>query len=336
MAEQNGRRFGMVSFDTNQEREAERRKEVGFVSNTINLPPEFKFFRLPHDRSNIRIDILPFITNTSHGEELLYRYPYGVHRGFGFGFTPMICPHEINGAPCPICEYVRSLSWNNDKDKDKIRRLKMQQRQIYAVRWLDGPAETRDSIMIFDSSVYIFGAKLDERIRNRDRLDPEEASWDNFADLYNGLSLKLSLSEKNMGEGNGNPFVEVTAVDFKPRQQQYDESWLDRIPDLSKCLTVLDYDDIKSRFYAGLNSTSESDNNDMTPKAAQTNIDYNNGNGMNRPASPNYNNRGYNNQDAKSNSSYDVTNGYSPMVQEPKENQNTYDDGPMAEDDMPF
>lgn len=229
------RRFDVMSHDSTQQYESEQRKKQNTAQNAIVLPEGIGFFKLPKETAFVKIDILPFVTTINGHEQPLPRLSYAVHKcNLDEGFRQFICPREYDGDDCPICSawqsYRRTMDWNDPDCLANERKLKPQMRQLYAVRWLDAPEEEQDKILIFDTSAFGFGKLLDSKISGRDTSDPDEAKWDQYADLLEGYNLKLTLTE---GTFNGNSYVQVSAIDLKPRKVQYDESWYDKVPDLT-------------------------------------------------------------------------------------------------------
>lgn len=240
----NARRFGTVTYESMTEHEAAQKPRA---NSSLILPENCTWLKLPKDKNFIKIDVLPFITHDSNGETVLARFNYWIHRNVGPGFQSFICPTKQNGEPCPICDYIRKYDWNNPSEQTIIRKYKAQQRQLYAVRWIDAPeAEDRNKIFIFDVSEFGFGRIIDEKIKGRDTTDPYEAVWTNYADLLEGLTLKVNLCEKTW---SGNTYPAVSSVDFKTRQEKYDESWYDKVPDLAKMPVIVSYAEMREKFH---------------------------------------------------------------------------------------
>lgn len=250
------RRFGVLTSDETNEFESKQRQQAAAVSNTVVLPDDLPFFRLPKERNFVKIDIMPFVAATSNGPQALARFNYYIHRNVGPGFQSVVCPQQQKGLPCPICDYTRGLDWKNPEDMEIRKKYRPQQRQLYAVLWVDGPEDVKGKIHIFDTSEYGFGHILDEKINARDLSDPAEANWNRYADLMEGYTLKLNLCEKSIGSGVA--YTAVSSIDIKPRTQQYDESWYDKVPDLSQCIVLQDYDAIKAKFEHGTSAPSAS------------------------------------------------------------------------------
>lgn len=240
------RRFGVLTSDSQQDFENKQKRTAFAAQSTVVLPEGFSFFKYPRDKNFIKVDIIPFVANTENGQVPLARINYHIHRGIGPSNDSYICPQNQKGLPCPICEYMRKLDWNDPQEQHLRKSLRPQVRQLYAVVQVDGPPETKDKVYILDTSEWNFGHILDDKIKNRDMSDPAESNWNKYADLLEGWTLKLNLEEKTY---NGSKYVAVSSIDIKPRTTQYDETWYDKVPDLSQCLTILEYDNLKERFH---------------------------------------------------------------------------------------
>lgn len=284
MADQ--RRFGVVTSDETCEYESKQRQQARAGSSTVVVPEEFPFFKLPKDKDFIKVDVLPFLAETANGLVPLSRSNYYIHRNVGVGLHSVVCPQFQKGLSCPVCEYLKGLDWGNAEDKEILRSLRVQQRQLYAITVLDGEPDTKDKIYIFDTSEFGFGHILDEKISKRDVSDPAEANWNRYADLLEGWTLKLNLCERSIG--NGTVYTAVSSIDFKARTKQYSEDWYDKVPDLSKCAVLLGYDAIMKKFKAQPATESGSEGADF---ASATTVPASNISGT-----------------------YDMTSGYNPLV----------------------
>ena len=280
------RRYGVVTSDETCEYESKQRQQARAGSSTIVLPEEFSFFRLPKDKNFIKVDILPFLAETANGLMPLSRFNYYIHRNVGAGLVSVVCPLSQKGLPCPICEYLRGLNRSDEEDKEILRNLRVQQRQLYAMTILDGEPDTKDKVFILDTSEFGFGHILDEKIKNRDVSDPQEANWNRYADLLEGWTLKLNLGERSIG--NGTVYTAVSSIDFKPRTQQYSEDWYEKVPDLSQCAVLLEYNAIMKKCRAQPVATSEEE---TAEAASETPVPHSDSSGT-----------------------YDITSGYNPMV----------------------
>lgn len=238
---QGKRRFELTTIDGTQQYENEQRNKHKTFTPSVSIPEGFEdieFFKYPEDTPFIKIDILPFVTKIGGVEKAVPRLSYAIHKySVNNTFRSYICPREYDGDECPLCNiwqtYRRGMNWDDQEQRDIERKLRPQLRQLYAMRWVDGPEDQQNKIYILDAPTRTFGDLLDEKIKNRDLTDPDEAKWNQFADLLEGYNLKLTLAKATL---YGNEYIKVTAIDPKPRKTQYDESWYDKVPDLTTCL----------------------------------------------------------------------------------------------------
>ncbi len=247
------RRYGTVSFQAEQERKEQVRKNNLKFVPTVELPEGWSFLKLPTDVPYVKIDILPFLTETANGVFPVSHYDYYIHRNIGERRTSVVCPNRLKGLPCPICERLRG-AWNTPEGKELYSMQKLQRRTLYAVKWLDAPDNLRGRILIYDAAHYSFGRFIEEKIETRDVSDPEEAAWDKYCDPYEGSTLKINLQK---GTWEGHPFAKVTSIEFKKREQQYTEDIYDEVPDLSKFVNILSSEKLAELYAGGTNSNPD-------------------------------------------------------------------------------
>lgn len=247
------RRYGTVSFQAEQERKEQVRKNNLKFVPTVELPEGWSYFKLPTDVSYVKIDILPFLTETANGVYPVSHYDYYIHRNIGEHRTSIVCPNRLKGLRCPVCERLRS-TYNTPEGKELYGLQKLQRRSLYAVKWLDAPENLRDKILIYDTAHYSFGRLIEERIETRDVSDPSEAEWDKYCDLYEGSTVKINIQK---GTWEGHPFAKITSIEFKKREHQYTEEMYDEVPDLSKFVNLLSYEKLSSLYEGGTVSHSD-------------------------------------------------------------------------------
>lgn len=264
------RKYAVVSAEETAQQEEKQKQAAN--PGCVQLPDGFKFFRLPKDVKFIHVDIIPFLMETANGLQPLPRYNFYIHRmGKEGGYQMLICPQQQYGKPCPICEYTRTLDWNNQEEQKIRQSLRVQERQLYLVIPHEGDADTKGKIFVFDTPRFGLGKLIDEKINARDKTDPNEAAWGNYADLLEGWRLKLNLGDVQLGAGS---YWTVTSIDFKPRSQQYSEDMYDKVPDLSKCLNPMEYEDICKVWKS---PKSQSQQNAATVAAATESFDIESG-----------------------------------------------------------
>ena len=222
---------------------AKRRAEThktGFDNTAFEMPDDTKQFALKSDRA-VRLDIIPYEVGEGNPYadpgELHYERTYFVHRAIGVDQTSFICLKKTNSEDCPICEFRAKLMKDPDADEALIKGLAPKERQLFNV------INTKDKdkgVQVWDISFHLFGKRLDTEIKNSD----EDDGYENFAELEGGFTLKCSVEEKSFGQ----TFYEVSSINFKPRNDDYDEDILEETTCLDDILIIKEYDELKEIF----------------------------------------------------------------------------------------
>ncbi len=218
------------------------------------LPKGVNMFK-PEPGGRCQLDIMPYIIsdkkhmdrNEEYEDCLVgdpwYKKPFLVHKNIGPDEDSVVCP-KMFGKPCPICEHRSQLSKEGETDKDTLRELKAKDRVLYAVIPLSGKDPDGKSydekVHIMDMSWWLFQDLLNDEL---------EENEDNevFPDLEEGKTLKIRWDSKKMGKGPA--YAEVSRIDFEERDEEYDESVMDDIPDLDQVLKVLSYKELEALFF---------------------------------------------------------------------------------------
>lgn len=200
--------------------------------------------------SRVKLDILPYVvTDPNHPDRddelgiavpgaLWYKRPFKLHRNIGYNNMPLVCPTSI-GKRCPICEYKqRLLKEGKDWRDDSVKALKTYLRNLYIVVPLDNK-NYEERPYVWDISDHLFQNKLSIELEE----NPEYA---NFPDLEDGYTLRIRFTEEQFGK---NKFADTSRIDFEKREKKYDESILDKVPNLDEVLVVLSYEQIEAKFF---------------------------------------------------------------------------------------
>lgn len=200
--------------------------------------------------SRVKLDILPYVvTDPNHPDRddelgiavpgaLWYKRPFKLHRNIGYNNMPLVCPTSI-GKRCPICEYKqRLLKEGKDWRDDSVKALKTYLRNLYIVVPLDNK-NYEERPYVWDISDHLFQNKLSIELEE----NPEYA---NFPDLEDGYTLRIRFTEEQFGK---NKFADTSRIDFEKREKKYDESILDKVPNLDEVLVVLPYEQIEAKFF---------------------------------------------------------------------------------------
>jgi hypothetical protein len=220
-----------------------KKAEMSFQKNTLslNLPKGISFFNAK--KGTYVLDIIPYVVSDKHHPQdipvgmIWYERTIWVHKKIGALEKTYICPKTI-GKPCPICEHRATLMKDPDHDKEEVRVLKPQLRGLYNI--IDKTEDPKNNkIQVWDMAYYNFGKVLDEELKEEDR------KYSAFADLQGGYSLRIRLSEEELGKSK---FLSCSKIDFKERKRDYPESILDEVADLDKVFTVLSYKELEKIF----------------------------------------------------------------------------------------
>ncbi len=228
----------------------------------LRLPKNVSIFK-EEPGSRVRLDILPYyVTDPNHPDRddeleialpgtLWYKRPYKLHRGVGVDNQSIVCPTSV-GKPCPICEY-RAQKLKEGDDSEEIRALKPSLRNLYVVVPKDSKTY-EEKPHIWDISQYLFQNQLNEEIE-------ENEEYAAFPDLEEGYTLRIRFSEETFHK---NKFASTSRIDFEERDEPYDESILNEVPNLDEALDILSYSKIEALFFgAELNKTEDEDEEDI-------------------------------------------------------------------------
>ena len=215
----------------------------------LNLPQGVNVFKV-EPGGRVTMDIMPYeISDPRHPDssdqvplevgDLWYKRPFKLHRNVGVDKESIVCPTSF-GKRCPICNY-RAERMRAGADKEETGPMRASDRNLYVVI-PHGVKGFDKKPYIWDISAFCFQNMLSEEIEESE----ENAE---FANLEDGLTLKVRFSEESIGTGKGSTsFAKVSRIDFVERDEQYDEKILKDIPDLDKVLSCPDYKVLERKF----------------------------------------------------------------------------------------
>ncbi len=225
---------------------AQKQRTQGAQYGHLSLPKGVNVFK-EEPNSRIKVDFMPYkVTDPKHPDrddeqgvatpgDLWYKRPYRLHRNIGANDDSVVCPSSI-GMKCPICEY-RARRLKEGAEKEELRELNASLRNLYVVIPKDHK-KFEEKPHIWDISQYLFQNMLNEELG-------EDEDYGVFPDLEEGLTLRVRFGEGQIGK---NKFAETSRIDFLDRDEAYDESILDDIPDLDKVLTIKSYAQVEALF----------------------------------------------------------------------------------------
>jgi len=240
-----------------------KQKKQGSSYGYLNLPRGISLFK---EEVGVRafLDFLPYkVTDERHLDrnddlgiavpgELWYKKPFYIHRNVGVGNEAVVCPTTI-GKRCPICEY-RAKRVKEGADKEELRSLRPSLRNLYVVVPIEHK-EYDEVPHIWDISQYLFQNLLNDEI-------DENPDYGIFPDVEEGMTLKIRFSEAAIGK---NKFAEVSRIDFKEREQEYDDKTLSKVPNLDECLTIHSYAELE-RIFLEIEEEEEEENEESPKK----------------------------------------------------------------------
>lgn len=228
---------------------------------------------VPKKAGEYRISVCPFrLTDkikrfipkkTRFGDPggLYYEQTYHNHRGVGPNNQTVICTACTFNKPCSVCEFRVKAFSDPDRDTDMeklLKDLKNKERQLWLIFDHD---DEKKGLQLFDVSFYLFGENLFNKI-GRIKDPKKKARADQFADPKRGCMLVLGAEEKSMGKGN--PFLEFADIQFEDREEPVPKEVLQKAleTDLSACIPMPDYKELKKIFTTGLGGGKKKDDED--------------------------------------------------------------------------
>jgi hypothetical protein len=226
--------------------DAERQQKEASSFGYLQLPKGVSIFNATAGGRAL-LDIIPYtVTDENHPDRdegleiavvggLWYKRPFKTHRNIGVKNDSVVCPTSINKR-CPICEY-RAQRIKEGADKDDTDALRASKRNLYAVIPLNDKKH-EEKIHIWDISQWCFQNLLNDELG-------EQEDNDIFPDLEEGKSLRIRFSEESVGS---NTFPKASRIDFEERDQAYDESILEDVPNLDELLEIHPYKKLEAIF----------------------------------------------------------------------------------------
>lgn len=226
--------------------DVERRQKAAGGYGYLNLPKDLSLFKEKVGR--LKLDIIPYIvSNDSHPDanpdipdsahkgNPWYKRPIWVHHRIGVENESVICLKSV-GKKCPICEQ-RDKQFREGMDRDDVT-PKAQLRNLYVVIPI-GHKDYEEEMHIWEISNGNFQKELDDELE-------ESPEYGVFPDPEEGLTLNIRFSEESFDK---NKFAEASRIDFKERDESYDEGIMEEAPNLDEIFTVLSYKELEMKFF---------------------------------------------------------------------------------------
>jgi len=233
----------------------------------ITAPEGVSFVKVESD-GRMKFNILPYTVTSDHhpdgveAGEFWYKRPFLLHRNVGVENNSVVCPRSI-GKKCPICEYQAKLYSEGETDKDTLKKLRPQDRVIYAVEIISGQKEK--GLHLLEISKYAFQSKLDGELN-----DPEGDEFLGFADAEGGYLLSVRFKEESF---NKISYAVAERIDFIARDEEPSKKVLKSVPQLDDCLNILSYNEIKKLFFEVGNDNDDDDEEKPKSRKAKAQVD---------------------------------------------------------------
>lgn len=233
-------------FGANVVADVSHQQRKGKGPSYLNLPKDIKLFKESVGR--VKLDILPYTVSlenhldynkddpdSAHVGNLWYKKPILIHRGIGPERNSYVCPKCMGKTKCPICE-ERSRQFSEGASAEEVPG-KIGKRNLYAVIPI-GHKDYEEEVHVWDIAQGNFQEEL-----NKDLEETPENGV--FPDLEDGLTLSIRFSEETFDK---NKYAKASRFDFKERDEPYDESILEEVPDLDSLINVLSYKELEAAF----------------------------------------------------------------------------------------
>jgi len=237
-------------FKGNVRKNIEKKKaERSGGSTYLNLPEGVEMFK--PEAGKAYLDILPYlVTDEKHLDrddesgiattgEIWWKKPFRTHKNIGVDNITVVCPSTF-GMKCPICEHFKAEQ-DNDAEWDDIKDFKYKDRSLYVVLPVDVDGfdkKYKQEPYVFDMSYHLFEKQLEEELESEDQ-------YEGFPALEDGFTLAVRFKQKKFGKAE---YCETSRIDFEERDEQYDEDYLEEIPNLDDMLIVKTYEELTLLF----------------------------------------------------------------------------------------
>jgi hypothetical protein len=219
-----------------------REKDTSFAT-CVKLPDGTMFHKF--DRVGVyRIDVLPYVVGEGNPKyapgQIAFERSYFSHRlSLPDGSVrPFLCLAGPGlGKLCPVCQH-RAAMGNAEEFKELVQSLRPTARHLWNIVDLDA---REYAIKVMDTNHYDKGSGFGEQMKLALQGTPQ---YEDFAELRGGYTLKLHVTEKNLGMRRGT-YKAVVRIDFEKRDYDYNMDTLQQTICLDSCFIEKTYDELK-------------------------------------------------------------------------------------------
>ena len=234
-------------------------KKWGIIQSGLNIP----MWR-PKDGSHI-VDVIPYYAGkfdslTKKGDPT-YTLEFYVHTNVGIEETSFLCPAEMFGEPCPICEERQRIREAGEKE-EVWKKLFPRRRNLYNVISYDAGDEQK-GIMVWDVSYYYFEKMvmaISQKIPRSRGGKIKQKQIVNFADPENGKSISFTIEPPKSKKD----FAKYVGHTFDERDYEINDDVLDSTYTLDEIIKQSTYEEIEAAYFGEKSSrkTQSKDNNE--------------------------------------------------------------------------
>ena len=243
-----------------------KQQSSGFEPTAVRLPDGLEWFK-PKKGVQI-VDVMPYLAGKRNRRAdegfQAFEFEYGVHR------IPCLdgkrrwycCPWDNFRKPCYTCNWVN----NNPTKADKATLTAMRSSVRHLWVFNDKPGDLTNILKLYDSNHYNkgkgFGEQVGRSIEYWHTINPKADSCP-FSDLQGGLRMSI-LWEEDTFPG-GSPYLYAARIDFLPRDYDYPDDFISRVPCLDNLLIEVGSDVLKEAMEGGADDGEESNATHQSP-----------------------------------------------------------------------
>lgn len=196
------------------------------------------------DGSHI-LDLIPYNAGahdplTEEGDPT-YGFEYWAHPNVGPNNAMLLCPTEMYGDPCYICEHRERLR-QKGADEDKWKPLFPKRRNLYNIICYDR-GEEKKGVQVWDISYHYF-EKFILAISKKQSRGGKKSKTINFAHPTKGKSITFTIEPAK----SKNDYPTYLGFTFDDRDYEIEEDTLDEAHVLDEIVHIPSEDEIKRAF----------------------------------------------------------------------------------------
>lgn len=245
---------------------AGQERSQGLQKNILKVEADVTMAKI-RDGSHI-LDLVPYEAGshdplTEEGDPT-YGFEYWAHPNVGPNNAMMLCPTEMYGDPCYICEHRERLR-QKGADDDKWKPLFPKRRNLYNILCYDR-GEEKKGIQVWDISYHYF-EKFIIAISKKQSRGGKKAKTINFAHPTKGKSITFTVEPAK----SKNDYPTYLGFTFDDRDYEIEQDTLEEAHILDEIVHIPTTDEIKRAFLGkkGKDTEDEGEGNEELDDLAQ-------------------------------------------------------------------